>query len=115
MSPAILPQVIIACGYRQPYRKVFPAHPVVPQISLEMSLSQTLLELSRRHMAALSPRERADIEDELDRLRMMRVAEDGLAVGDQLPDFSLEDGAGRVWTSGELLDHGRWCWPCSAA
>jgi peroxiredoxin len=71
-----------------------------------MSLSQTLLELSRRHMAALSPRERADIEDELDRLRMMRVAEDGLAVGDPLPDFALEDGAGRVWTSGELLDHG---------
>ncbi len=71
-----------------------------------MSLSQTLLELSRRHMAALSPRERADIEDELDRLRMMRVAEDGLAAGDPLPDFSLEDGAGRVWTSGELLDHG---------
>lgn len=71
-----------------------------------MSLSQTLLELSRRHMAALSPHERADIEDELDRLRMMRVAEEGLGVGDPLPDFSLEDGAGRVWTSGELLDHG---------
>ena len=76
------------------------------QTSLEMSLSQTLLELSRRHTAALSPRERADIEDELDRLRMMRVAEDGLAVGDPLPDFSLEDGAGRLWTSGELLDRG---------
>jgi peroxiredoxin len=78
----------------------------VLHISLEMSLSQTLLELSRRHTAALSPRERADIEDELDRLRMMRVAEDGLAAGDPLPDFSLEDGAGRVWTSGELLDRG---------
>jgi peroxiredoxin len=71
-----------------------------------MSLTQTLLELSRRHMAALSPRERADFEDELDRLRMLRVAEDGLAVGDILPDFSLEDGAGRTWTSGERLDRG---------
>lgn len=71
-----------------------------------MSLSKTLLELSRRHMAALSPRERADIEDELDRLRMMRVAEDGLAAGDPLPDFTLEDGAGRLWSSGELLDRG---------
>jgi peroxiredoxin len=71
-----------------------------------MSLTQTLLELSRRHMAALSPRERVDLEDELDRLRMLRVAEDGLAVGDTLPDFSLEDGAGRTWTSGELLDRG---------
>ena len=40
-----------------------------------------------------------DFEDELDRLRMMRVAEDGLAVGDHLPDFALADGAGRIWTS----------------
>jgi peroxiredoxin len=71
-----------------------------------MSLSQTLLELSRRHMAELPPHERAEIEDELDRLRMMRVAEDGLGVGDSLPDFALEDGAGRTWTSAELLDRG---------
>jgi peroxiredoxin len=71
-----------------------------------MSLSQTLLELSRRHMAELPPHERSEIEDELDRLRMMRVAEDGLAVGDSLPDFALEDGAGRTWTSTDLLDRG---------
>ena len=71
-----------------------------------MSLSQTLLELSRRHMAELPPHERAEVEDEFDRLRMMRVAEDGLAVGDSLPDFALEDGAGRVWTSADLLDRG---------
>jgi peroxiredoxin len=86
-----------------------------------MSLSQTLLELSRRHMAELPSHERADFEDELDRLRMMRVAEDGLGVGDPLPDFSLEDGAGRVWSSGELLDcgplvvalfRGGWCPYC---
>jgi peroxiredoxin len=75
-------------------------------MSLSQTLPETLLELRRRHMAALSPRERADLEDEWDRLRMLRVAEDGLAVGDPLPDFSLEDGAGRTWTSGELLDHG---------
>jgi peroxiredoxin len=71
-----------------------------------MSLSQTLLELSRRHLAELPPHERAEFEDELDRLRMMRVTEDGLGVGDSLPDFALEDGAGRTWTSAELLDHG---------
>lgn len=71
-----------------------------------MSLSQTLLELSRRHLAELPPHERAEFEDELDRLRMMRVAEEGLGVGDSLPDFALEDGAGRTWTSSELLDHG---------
>lgn len=77
-----------------------------PSRTLPGTLQATLLELSRRHMAALSPRERADIEDELDRLRMMRVAEEGLGVGDPLPDFALEDGAGRVWTSGQLLDRG---------
>ena len=37
---------------------------------------------------------------------MMRVAEDGLGLGDYLPDFALEDGAGRTWTSSELLDRG---------
>jgi peroxiredoxin len=71
-----------------------------------MSLSQTLLELSHRHRAELPPHERADFDDELDRLRMMRVTEEGLGVGDPLPDFALEDGAGRLWTSGELLDRG---------
>jgi len=71
-----------------------------------MSFTETLLQLARHHRAALSPRDRADFEDELDRLRMMRVAEDGLSLGDYLPDFALEDAAGRLWTSGELLDRG---------
>ncbi len=71
-----------------------------------MSLTETLLQLARHHMAALSPRDRADVEDELDRLRMMRVVEDGLGAGDYLPDFALEDAAGRLWTSAELLDRG---------
>jgi peroxiredoxin len=71
-----------------------------------MSLTETLLELSRHHLAELSPRDRADVEDQLERLRMLRVAEEGLGVGDYLPDFTLEDAAGRTWTSGELLDRG---------
>jgi peroxiredoxin len=71
-----------------------------------MGLKETLLDLSRHHMAEIPARDRRDVEDELDRLRMMRVAEEGLAVGDHLPDFALEDGAGRTWTSGELLDRG---------
>jgi peroxiredoxin len=71
-----------------------------------MTLTETLLELSRHHTAALSPHDRADFEDELDRLRMMRVAEEGLGVGDYLPDFALKDGSGRTWTSSELLDRG---------
>ena len=71
-----------------------------------MTLTATLLEVSRHHRAALSARDRADFEDELDRLRMLRVPEDGLAVGDYLPDFALADAAGRTWTSDELLDRG---------
>ncbi|NDH60517.1 MAG: AhpC/TSA family protein [Alphaproteobacteria bacterium] len=71
-----------------------------------MLLKQTLLELGRHHRAALSVRDRADFEDELNRLRMMRLAEEGLGLGDLLPDFALEDVAGRFWTSGELLDRG---------
>jgi peroxiredoxin len=71
-----------------------------------MTLKQTLQELSERHTAALSARDRADFEDELDRLRMMRVAEDALGIGDYLPDFELSDGQGRLWTSSELLDRG---------
>lgn len=71
-----------------------------------MGLSQTLLDLSKHHMAELSARDRADFEDELDRLRMMRVAEEGLGLGDWLPDFALQDPGGRRWTSTELLDRG---------
>jgi peroxiredoxin len=76
------------------------------QISCDMGLTETLRRLGERHMAALPERDRLDFEDELDRLRMMRVAEDGLAVGDHLPDFALADHAGRTWTSQELLDRG---------
>jgi peroxiredoxin len=71
-----------------------------------MGLSQTLLELGERHMAALPERDRQDFEDELDRLRMERLAEEGLRLGDYLPDFALQDTAGRRWTSAELLDRG---------
>lgn len=71
-----------------------------------MNLIQTLRELSERHMAALPSRERADFQDELDRLRMIRLAEDGLGLDDYLPDFALRDGGGRLWTSQELLDSG---------
>jgi peroxiredoxin len=71
-----------------------------------MGLSQTLRELEARHTAALSARDRRDHEDELDRLRMERLAEEGLGLGDYLPDFALNDARGRRWTSAELLDRG---------
>jgi peroxiredoxin len=87
-----------------------------------MTLTERLLELSRRHMAALPARERADVEEEFRRLRRLRIAEDGLTVGDHLPDFEMQDGAGRTWNSGELLDRGplvlalfrgEWCPYCN--
>jgi len=71
-----------------------------------MTLTETLRTLGDRHMAALPERDRLDFSDELDRLRMMRVAEEGLGVGDYLPDFALEDGTGQTWTSQQLLDRG---------
>jgi peroxiredoxin len=70
------------------------------------SLPQALIELNRHHMAELSQRDRRDVEDELDRLRMMRVAEEALALGDVLPDFALKDATGARRASHEFLDHG---------
>ncbi len=71
-----------------------------------MSLKETLEELARRHTAALVERDRVELADELDRLRMLRVAEEGLGLGDLLPDFALRDVAGGVRTSHEFLDRG---------
>ena len=75
-------------------------------MSLGQSLPQALIELSRHHMAELSERDRRDFEDELDRLRMIRVAEEALALGDMLPDFALRDVTGTLRTSHEFLDRG---------
>jgi len=71
-----------------------------------MKLKQTLEALRDRHLAEIGAPARRAFEDELDRLRMMRVAEDGLGIGDYLPDFALEGADGRVWRSGDLLDRG---------
>ncbi|CAN5812182.1 peroxiredoxin-like family protein [soil metagenome] len=71
-----------------------------------MSLTKMLLELSRRHRAQLPSRDRIDFEDEPDGLRMMRVAEEGLTLGDMLPDFDLRDTVGTVRTLHEFLDRG---------
>jgi peroxiredoxin len=71
-----------------------------------MKLKQTLEALRDRHMSAIDEFARRAFEDELDRLRMMRVAEDGLGIGDYLPDFELQGVDGRVWRSSEVLDRG---------
>ncbi len=75
-------------------------------MSLSQSLPKALQELNRHHMAELSARDRAGVEDELDRLRMLRLAEEGLRLGDTLPDFALRDASGALRTSHEFLDRG---------
>ena len=56
-------------------------------------------------MAELPARDRVDLEDELDRLRMLRVAEEGLAMDDLLPDFALKDAAGNPAETARLIAH----------
>lgn len=71
-----------------------------------MDLARTLELLRDRHMAAIDPFARDAFEEELDRLRMLRVVEDSLGIGDTLPDFELPDGGGALWRSTALLDRG---------
>ncbi|MBM3622360.1 MAG: AhpC/TSA family protein [Alphaproteobacteria bacterium] len=71
-----------------------------------MDLARTLETLRDRHMAALDDFARQAFEEELGRLRMLRLTEESLGVGDILPDFELADSAGRTWHSMELLDSG---------
>lgn len=101
-----MPGTTIACGYRYQNRKAFPEEGDPRHTAVGMNLVQTLRDLNDRHRAALPARDRVDFDEELDRLRMVRLVEEGLALGDHLPDFRLADGAGRRWTSQELLDRG---------
>lgn len=71
-----------------------------------MDLARTLETLRDRHMAAIDAFARQAFEEELDRLRMLRLTEDSLGVGDILPDFELTDSAGQIWRSMDLLDQG---------
>jgi peroxiredoxin len=71
-----------------------------------MNLKQTLKALQDDHNAHLEPFFRQAYDDDVDRVRMMRVAEDALSVDDFLPDFELEGADGRTWRSGDLLDRG---------
>lgn len=71
-----------------------------------MDLKQTLQALNKSHTAHLDAFTRHAVEDQLDQLRMMRIPDDGLGVGDYLPDFELEGTDGKIWRSGDLLDRG---------
>ncbi len=85
-----------------------------------MPLQEELDRRRREVYDRLDPADRKVIEDGIERVRMLQVAETGLSVGDTLPDFALVDADGRVWRGEELLARGSlvlsffrgaWC-PC---
>ncbi len=87
-----------------------------------MTLQDALDRRRTEGRARLAPAQRQALEDAVERLRMLQVVEQGLAVGDVLPDFALPDAAGRIVTSEALLARGPlavvflrgpWCPFCS--
>jgi peroxiredoxin len=88
-----------------PSQPLFPFGCADDQIHV-MDLARTLETLRDHHRAAIDDFARRAFEEELDRLRMLRLTEESLGVGDMLPDFELADSAGKTWRSMELLDRG---------
>ena len=89
---------------------------------IDGDLAGQLEQLSARLRGRLDDRQRAALGAALERLRMLQIVEQGLAVGDQLPEFALLDADGRQRTSAELLERGplalgfirgAWCPYCS--
>jgi len=89
-----------------------------------MTLQDELDQVASQLRRALSPGELEELDDAIDRVRMLQLVEEGLAVGDVLPDFALSDSHGRIVTSDELLARGPlalaffrgpWCPYCSLA
>jgi peroxiredoxin len=89
-----------------------------------MNLREELDALRGRLRPSLDAADQAVVAAAIERLRMLQVVEQGLAAGDVLPDFALEDAAGKMVTSDELLAagplvvnffRGGWCPYCSLA
>jgi thiol-disulfide isomerase/thioredoxin len=87
-----------------------------------MKLQSRLDEVKRQLIAVLDQAERAELEVAIERLRMLQIVEQGLAIGDVLPDFALPDRAGQIVASDDLLAcgplvltffRGPWCPYCS--
>lgn len=87
-----------------------------------MKLQDELDAINQNLLQVLDPADRAALAAAIDRLRMLQLVEQGLAVGDVLPDFALPDQNGRIVTSDDLLAHGPvavtffrgpWCPYCS--
>jgi peroxiredoxin len=88
-----------------------------------VSLKDELDAVRARSRAALDEKDRRVLDDAVERLRMMQIAEHALAPGDILPDFALPDAKGRVHTSETYLERGPlvlgffrggWCPYCDA-
>jgi hypothetical protein len=87
-----------------------------------MGLQDQLDRLRAQLRQALDAEDRAAVGEAIERLRMLQIVEHGLAAGDVLPDFGLQDPAGRLVTSDALLARGSlvvsffrggWCPYCS--
>ena len=87
-----------------------------------MTLQCELDGIKAQLLAVLGPEDRQALEDAIERLRMLQLVEQGLGVGDVLPDFILPDIGGRVLASEGLLAkgplavmffRGPWCPYCS--
>jgi peroxiredoxin len=71
-----------------------------------VSLKDELDAVRARSRAALDENERRVLDEAVERLRMLQIAEHALAPGDVLPDFALPDAQGRVHTSEAYLERG---------
>src|SRR3954471_15029999 len=90
--------------------------------TVKMTLQGKLDAIRTQLLAVLDPTDRQDLEDAIERLRMLQLVEQGLTVGDILPDFRLPDTGGRMVASEDLLAagplavmffRGPWCPYCS--
>ncbi len=86
---------------------------------LEEQLSRCRVEVQ----TSLAPADWMVLQEAIERLRMMQVAEHALQVGDTLPEFTLPDTDGLMVSSEAMLDRGplavvfirgTWCPYCSA-
>jgi len=71
-----------------------------------VKLQDRLDAIERELLTVIDAEERAALAAAIDRLRMLQMVEQGLAEGDLLPDFALQDSSARTVSSADLLDRG---------
>jgi peroxiredoxin len=89
-----------------------------------MSLEEALAQRRKLVSETMPGDDLRGISDEIERLRMLQVAETCMQVGEVLPDFALPDTSGRLHASDEMLPRGplvliffrgAWCPYCDVA